>query len=83
VREATSPARRLGKGLVTGVLLILGLFLVVRSMVEIITLNPTRPDSYRHDWGGPHYLGVLLVHAGPGALALAVALASVRRRRSS
>jgi hypothetical protein len=49
-----------------------GLFLVARAAVEVVTLDPTRPDSYRHDWGGPHYLGVLVVHAGPGAVVLAV-----------
>lgn len=62
--------RRIGRAL----LLILALYLVARAAVEIVTVNPTKPETYRQDWGGPHYLGVLFVHAGPGALIVGLTL---------
>jgi hypothetical protein len=59
------------------VLALLALYLVVRAAIEVATVDPTKPDTYRHDWGGPHYLGVLLVHTGPG---IAVSALLARRR---
>lgn len=61
-------------------LLVLALYLVARAAVELITVNPTKPRTYREDWGGPHYLGVLLVHAGPGALIVVLTLRRLIRR---
>lgn len=72
--------RRLGSAL----LLVLALYLVARAVVEVATVNPTRPNTYQRDWGGPHYLGVLLVHVGPGAVVLALAsrrLSNARAKR--
>jgi hypothetical protein len=51
-------------------LVVVGTFLVVRAVVEVISVDPGRPATYRQDWGGPSYAGVLLVHAGPGLLVL-------------
>ncbi|WP_213003002.1 hypothetical protein [Winogradskya consettensis] len=39
------------------------------------------PATYRNDWGGPHLIGVLAVHALPGILALAAMVWRVRRVR--
>jgi hypothetical protein len=65
-----------------GVLVLIGVFLVVRAVVEVAMVDPGNPASYRDDWGGPSYPGVLLVHAGPGLLVVVLAvLVLVRRRR--
>lgn len=74
--------RRWGRRVGLGLLLMTAAFLVGRAAVEIITVNPTKPQTYQHDWGGPHYLGVLLVHAGPGVLILALAVVLVLHTRS-
>ncbi len=50
-------------------LLVVAGYLVLRGGVELLALHPGRPLSYRDDWGGPHLLGVLVVHVGPGVLA--------------
>jgi hypothetical protein len=54
------------------VLVLVGFFLVARAVVEVVSVDPGRPATYRDDWGGPSYAGVLLVHAGPGLLVLGV-----------
>jgi hypothetical protein len=74
--------RRIG----IAVLVVLGLFFVLRAAVEVATVDPARPETYRADWGGPSYVGVLLVHAGPGLIVIAVVVVllvrrSVRRRQ--
>lgn len=64
---------------------VIALFFVARAVVEVITVDPNQPASYERDWGGPHYLGVMLVHAGLGLLVLVVAVLwlwhSISRRR--
>jgi len=80
----TAPKRRLrrlaaGFGIV--VLTLVALFAVGRGVVEVFTLNPANYASYRQSWGGPSYFGVLLVHAGPGALIFLLACIVVVRRR--
>lgn len=62
--------------------LILAVFLVVRAVVELITFHYSEPSSYRHDWGGPSMVGVLLVHCLPGVLAAAAAVLWARRSRA-
>jgi hypothetical protein len=62
------PLRLLGMVL----LVALGTFLVARAVVEVVSVDPGQPATYRDDWGGPTYAGVLLVHAGPGLLVLGV-----------
>ena len=63
------------------VLLLVGLFLVARAVVEVVSVDPGDPATYRDDWGGPTYAGVLLVHAGPGLLVLGVTALLLWRRR--
>jgi hypothetical protein len=62
------PLRLLGLVL----LVVLGTFLVARAVVEVVAVDPGDPSTYRDDWGGPTYAGVLLVHAGPGVLVVAL-----------
>jgi hypothetical protein len=62
------PLRLLGLVL----LVVLGTFLVARAVVEVVAVDPGDPSTYRDDWGGPTYAGVLLVHAGPGLLVVAL-----------
>jgi hypothetical protein len=44
---------------------------VGRAIVELFVIDTSNPASYRQDWGGPGLVGVLLVHCGPGILAVA------------
>jgi len=60
---------------------IIGLFLVVRAAVELFVIDVPNPATYRLDWGGPHLAGVLAVHCGPGIVAAALMLRTLRRRR--
>jgi hypothetical protein len=53
-----------------GLLGLVAAFLIGRAVVEVVGVDPSDPASYRDDWGGPTYLGVLAVHAGPGVLVL-------------
>jgi hypothetical protein len=63
--------------IVRGIATVVAVYLVGRGIVEPFLINPFQPETYRHDWGGPHYLGVLLVHSGPGVVIVIIAL---RRR---
>jgi len=58
-------------------------FLIVRGIVEVLTIHYSDPSSYEHDWGGPSVIGVLLVHCLPGVLAAAAVVLVVRRTRPS
>lgn len=66
-------------------LLILGAvvaaFLIVRAVVEVLTLHYSDPSSYEHDWGGPSVIGVLAVHTLPGVIAAVVVVIVIRRSR--
>jgi hypothetical protein len=59
-----------------------GAFLVGRAVVVAVHDVPTRPATYRNDWGGPHYAGVMLVHVGPGVLVLLLTSWWLMRHRS-
>lgn len=63
--------------------LIIGLYFVVRAVVEPFVIDMSDPATYRNDWGGPSLFGVLAVHCGPGLLAGAVIVAVLVRHRSS
>jgi hypothetical protein len=76
-----SRARRALRTVGRGLLLVIAAYLVVRAIVEPFLVNPSRPESYRQDWGGPHYLGVLLVHCGPGLIIAILAFRRYRRAR--
>jgi hypothetical protein len=61
---------------------IVGIFFIVRAVVELLTINYSDPSSYATDWGGPSLAGVLLVHCGLGLIA-AVWIGLFLWRRSS
>jgi hypothetical protein len=67
----------------TSVAWVLGLYLVVRAVVEPFLIDLSDPATYRNDWGGPSLFGVLAVHCGPGVLAAAVMIAFLIRRRGA
>ena len=58
----------------------LAVFFVARGVVGLVRVDPADPGSYRQDWGGPTYVGVLLVHAGPGLLVVVLTVVWWRRR---
>lgn len=63
--------------------LVLGLYLIVRAIVEPFVIDFHDPATYRNDWGGPSVAGVLTVHCGLGLVAAVLIVAAfVRRRRS-
>lgn len=68
---------------VVGIVLacVIGVFLVVRAVTEIITLDYGDSASYKQDWGGPSLVGVLAVHCVPGILALALMVRGVLHLR--
>ena len=59
---------------------VLGLFFIVRAIVELVTIDYSDPTSYAADWGGPNLARVLLVHCGLGLLS-AVAIGVYLWRR--
>lgn len=65
--------RAVGAGLVAA-------YCVGRAVAEAWTIDPFRSETYRQDWGGPHLLGVLLVHCGPGVLVIVALCIRLRRR---
>jgi hypothetical protein len=69
---------------ITGIAIayVVGAYLVVRAIVELVTIDYGDPASYENDWGGPSLAGVLAVHCLPGIVALALMLWGVRRLRS-
>lgn len=68
-------------GVVLG--LIVGIFFIVRAVVEVFTIDYSVPSSYADDWGGPSLAGVLLVHCGLGLMAAIWIGVFLWRRRSS
>lgn len=59
---------------------VIGLYCVTRAGLEFAWIDWGDPASYAQDWGGPSLAGVLLVHCGPGAVALGWGVARLRRR---
>jgi len=49
--------------------ILLSIFLILRAIVELFTIDFGDPATYQDDWGGPSLAGVLLVHCGPGIVA--------------
>src|SRR4051812_39233025 len=76
--------RRIGRSAGIVLLALIAVFFVGRAVVEVVSVDPSDAGSYRDDWGGPTYLGVLGVHAGPGLLVLAALVWWwLRRKRSA
>jgi hypothetical protein len=63
--------------------LIVGIFFIVRAVVELLTIDYLDATSYADDWGGPSLAVVLLVHCGLGLIAAIWIGVYVWRRRSS
>jgi hypothetical protein len=61
---------------------ILGIYLIVRALVEPFVIDMTDPSTYRDDWGGPSLAGVLAVHMGPGVVSAVLIAVRLRRRRA-
>ena len=62
---------------------IVGIFFIVRAVVELLTIDYSDPTSYADDWGGPGIAGVLLVHCGLGLIAAFWIGVFLWRRRST
>jgi hypothetical protein len=60
---------------------LLAAYLVVRAVVEFVTIHYSTPASYQNDWGGPSLAGVLAVHSGPGLVVVAAGTWWLLRRR--
>ena len=71
------------KKVAAGLAILLGLYFVVRAVVEFFVIDVNDPASYRDDWGGPSLLGVLAIHCGPGLLVIALCIVLLRRRRAA
>ena len=62
---------------------VMGVYLILRALVEPFLINYSQPQTYMHDWGGPTYVGVLAVHMVPGIVSLGLIIAHVRKTRRS
>jgi hypothetical protein len=60
---------------------LIGIYLVVRALVELIVIDYGEPSTYRDDWGGPSLAGVLAVHCLPGVIAAVLMVWGWRRAR--
>ncbi|MCM3885511.1 hypothetical protein [Frankia sp. R82] len=82
-RSARPPADGRGSRLLRAaarlLLLAAGAFLVARAGYILAAEHPGRPETYRHAWGGPYYIGFITVHVGPAVLALFLAGLSLYR----
>ena len=73
---------RILRGLAIAIGVLLGVFFIVRAVVELLTINYSDPSSYANDWGGPNLAGVLLVHCGLGVISAIALVYGWRRRRA-
>ena len=73
-RARSALSRRLARPVGYGLGGLIGLYLVGRAVAEFFTVDYSNPALYRDSWGGPSLVGVFLVHAGPGAAIVAVAV---------
>ncbi|WP_211270151.1 hypothetical protein [Rhodococcus phenolicus] len=74
---------RILKALGYGLAGVAGAFAIARGVAEFFVVDFGDPASYRDDWGGPTLLGVLLVHSGPGVVAVITAGYLIRRNRTA
>lgn len=63
--------------------LIVGMYLIVRAIVEPFVIDIDDPATYRNDWGGPSLAGVLAVHCVPGLVATVIIITAAVRHRQS
>lgn len=62
---------------------ILGVYLIIRAIVELFIIDYGDAASYKNDWGGPSLVGVLAVHVIPGIISLALIVRYQRNRRKT
>ena len=60
----------LGKRILIVLGYVIGIYLIFRAVAEPFLIDYSNPESYMHDWGGPTYAGVLIVHMGLGVASL-------------
>jgi hypothetical protein len=56
-RELRAALMQVLRGLAIGIGVLLGVFFVVRAVVELLTIEYSDPSSYADDWGGPSLAG--------------------------
>ena len=61
---------------------LVGMYLVVRAVVKLVTIDYGDAGSYEDDWGGPSLTGVLAVHCLPGVIAVSLMILGARRFRA-
>jgi hypothetical protein len=71
------------KKLALAIGLFLGFYLIVRAIIEPFVIDVHDPSTYHLDWGGPHLLGVLAVHCGPGLVSAVLIALWLRARLST
>ena len=72
----------MARRIVAGAGVVLGVYLILRAVVELLVIDYGDPAGYRDDWGGPSLAGVLAVHCLPGIAAAVLLVRAVRRRRT-
>lgn len=72
--------RGLLRRVLTFALVLFGLFLVFRAVLELFVVDFDDPTDYAGDWGGPSLAGVLAVHMAPGIVSAVLLTVWVRRR---
>jgi hypothetical protein len=70
------------RGLAIAIGVLLGVFFIVRAVVELLTIDYSIPSSYADDWGGPSLAGVLLVHCGLGVISAVAFVYGWRRLKA-
>ena len=70
------------RGLAIAIGVVLGVFFIVRAVVELLTIDYSDPSSYANDWGGPSLAGVLFVHCGLGVVSAIALVYGWRRLRA-
>ncbi len=86
-RPPPAPSRgwgtRLRRGIIRVIVVAIGAFAVVRAGFVIAVDDLSHPETYRNDWGGPHYIGVMAIHVGPAVLVLCLTALRLHRRRNT
>lgn len=70
----------LPRRVLTFVLVLFGLFLAFRAVLELFVVDFGDPADYAEDWGGPSLVGVLAVHMLPGIISAILLTIWARRR---
>lgn len=67
----------------TGLLIVLGVYLIFGAAVEPFVIDFKDPSTYREDWGGPTLIGVLAYHMLPGLIGAVLLTRAAMRRRGA